>query len=190
VKITFEGDTLGHVFTQMQSALDFYRETAAFAGAASAAAVKPVEKPVENPVEMPVEMPVEKPVETFMDMPPSAAKSKPKRARTEKQRENDERLRVAAKAKIAAKQAAKTVSDPMVPPIPPPPKSAEGMDPAEVVKIRVKTIEELQAAYANGFQKEVFELLARFGNGAKSFRELPVEAFVPIREAIDNGALT
>jgi hypothetical protein len=118
------------------------------------------------------------------------AVEKPKRERTEKQRENDERLRVAAKAKIAAKKAAKTVSDPMVPPIPPPPKTAEGMDPAEVVKVRQKTIEELQAAYANGFQKEVFELLARFGNGAKSFRELPPDAFVPIREAIDNGALT
>jgi len=50
--------------------------------------------------------------------------------------------------------------------------------------------EDLQSAYANGFQKEVFELLSRFGNGAKSFRELPPESFVPIREAIDNGALT
>ena len=54
----------------------------------------------------------------------------------------------------------------------------------------MKVTEELQAAFANGFQKEVFELLSRFGNGAKSFRELPPEAFVPIREAIDNGALT
>jgi hypothetical protein len=113
-----------------------------------------------------------------------------KKARSPKQLENDERLRVAAKAKIAAKKAAKGVSDPMVPPMPPPPKTAEGMDPAEVVRVRQKTIEELQAAYANGFQKEVFELLARFGNGAKSFRELPPDAFVPIREAIDNGALT
>ena len=64
------------------------------------------------------------------------------------------------------------------------------VDPAEMVKIRQKTIEDLQTAYANGQQKEVFELLSRFGNGAKSFRELPPDAFVPIREAIDNGALT
>jgi hypothetical protein len=127
-------------------------------------------------VEKPVSKPGDKPVD--------------KKARSPKQLENDERLRVAAKAKIAAKKAAKGVSDPMVPPMPPPPKTAEGMDPAEVVRVRQKTIEELQAAYANGFQKEVFELLARFGNGAKSFRELPPDAFVPIREAIDNGALT
>ena len=183
MKITFEGDTLPHVLIQMQNALDFYRETVS---TPPAAPVKAVEKPVDKPVD--------KPVETFMDMPPSVAKPKPRRERTEKQRENDERLRVAAKekiaAKIAAKKIAKGVSDPMVPEIPPPPKTAEGMDPAEVVRVRQKTIEELQAAYANGFQKEVFELLARFGNGARSFRELPVEAFVPIREAIDNGALT
>jgi hypothetical protein len=74
----------------------------------------------------------------------------------------------------------------------PPPATAEslGLAPDEVVKVRQKTIEDLQSAYANGFQKEVFELLSRFGNGAKSFRELPPESFVPIREAIDNGALT
>jgi hypothetical protein len=64
------------------------------------------------------------------------------------------------------------------------------MDPVEVVKIRQKTIEDLQSAYANGHQKEVFELLSRFGNGAKSFRELPPEAFMPISEAISKGALT
>ena len=64
------------------------------------------------------------------------------------------------------------------------------VDPAEMVKIRQKTIEDLQTAYANGHQKEVFELLSRFGNGAKSFRELPPDAFLPIRDAIDKGALT
>ena len=64
------------------------------------------------------------------------------------------------------------------------------MDPAEVVRLRQQTIEDLQAAYANGREREVYELLARFGEGAKSFRELKPEAFVPIREAIDNGALT
>ena len=64
------------------------------------------------------------------------------------------------------------------------------VDPAEMVKVRQKTLEDLQTAYANGHHKEVLELLSRFGNGAKSFRELPPEAFTPIREAIDNGALT
>jgi len=63
-------------------------------------------------------------------------------------------------------------------------------DPADIVKLRQRTINDLQEAYANGHQAEVFELLSRFGNGAKSFRELPADAFVPIREAIDSGALT
>jgi len=84
-------------------------------------------------------------------------------------------------------------------PVPPEPKAApkakaatlaEQMDPAEMVKLRQKTIADLQDAYANGHQAEVFELLSRFGNGAKSFRELPPDAFVPISEAIAKGALT
>ena len=128
-----------------------------------------------------------------------------KRTRTPRQLENDERLRQAALAKIEAKKVAKAKTkldaaaaqyrkeiapDPM--PTPPPPASAEslGLEPDEVVRIRQKTITDLQEAYANGHQQEVFELLSRFGNGAKSFRELPPESFVPIREAIDNGALT
>ena len=58
-----------------------------------------------------------------------------------------------------------------------------------MVKIREKTFEELRTAYANGHQNEVMELLSRFGNGAKTFRELPPESFMPIRKAIDLGAL-
>jgi len=114
---------------------------------------------------------------------------KPAKARSPKQLENDAKLRERA---LAKKAAGLKVGDPMVPPIPPPPATAEslGLAPDEVARNRARTIEDLQAAYANGFQKEVFELLSRFGNGAKSFRELPPEAFVPIREAIDNGALT
>lgn len=64
------------------------------------------------------------------------------------------------------------------------------LDPAELVVLRTKTIAELQAAYAGGKHQEVLELLSRFGNGAKSFRELQADAFVPIREAIELGALT
>lgn len=123
------------------------------------------------------------------ETPPTVTKP-----RTPKQLENDERLRVAAKAKQAEKKAAKAPKPPMPPEVreAPPPATAEslGLLPDEIVKVRQKTIEDLQSAYANGFQKEVFELLSRFGNGAKSFRELPPDAFVPIREAIDNGALT
>jgi len=192
MKLTFKGNTLGEVFDQMESMLAFHKKLS-----------EPMragwnrDAPVLKPVEQPVEKPVEKSADNFvgnpMEVPPREKPAeKPKRARSAKQLENDEKLRVAAKAKVAAKKAAKvqTLDTASMMPMPPPPKTAEGMDPAEVVKIRQKTIEELQAAYANGFQKEVFELLARFGNGAKSFRELPPESFVPIREAIDNGALT
>ena len=34
------------------------------------------------------------------------------------------------------------------------------VDPAEIVKLRQKTLEELQTAYANGHHKEVLELLS------------------------------
>lgn len=62
-------------------------------------------------------------------------------------------------------------------------------DPATMAAIRTKTIEDLQAAYSGGHQKAVFDLLSKFGNGAKSFRELSVKDFIPIRKAIDAGAL-
>ena len=94
------------------------------------------------------------------------------------------KMREAKNAKAAAAPA------PAPKPEEPQPEDPTAGDPAEIIKLRQETIEALQAAYANGHQKEVFELLSRFGNGAKSFRELPPEAFRPIREAIDKGALT
>ena len=98
------------------------------------------------------------------------------------------KMQAAKAAKKAEREAAAAQPAPAAPA--PVQKAAAPLDPADMVKLRQKTIEELQAAYANGHQKEVFELLSRFGNGAKSFRELPPEAFQPIREAIDLGALT
>lgn len=197
MRVTFEGRTIIDVMVQMESML------AAIAVKDASERHAPKAPPtVDAPKSMPeyifeapgsdtataVDTPVDTPVDVLGEKP---AKPRAKRERSEKQRENDEKLRVAAKAKVAAKKAAKaTVDTALGMPMPPPPKSAEGMDPAEVVRIRQKTIEELQAAYANGFQNEVLELLSRFGNGAKSFRELTPDAFVPIREAIDNGALT
>ena len=196
MKLSFEGTTYQAILDEMESVLaasnmsrqqavknilETVSENATTTALPSAAPVTEPQGPgldlfpVETPVDKPVENPVEKP------------------GRTPKQLENDERLRVRAQEKAAAKKAAKKAApapapEPVAPP--PPPKTAEAIDPAEVVKIRQKTIEDLQSAYANGFQKEVFDLLSRFGNGAKSFRELPPDAFVPIREAIDNGALT
>lgn len=73
---------------------------------------------------------------------------------------------------------------------PEPEPEPETLDPARLTAIRVKTTEDLQAAYSNGKHKQVLALLAKYGNGAKSFRELQIKDFVPIRKAIDEGALT
>lgn len=190
MKLTFEGKTFGDVLDQMRDVLDGTAKPKASMveprpAPLTAATTFPPQGPGPDvfaerstPVDKPVNKPVNKPV------------SKP--GRTPKQLENDERLRVAAKAKMEAKRAAKAqVTTALETPLPPPlaTATAEGMDPAEVVRVRQKTITDLQEAYANGRQEEVFELLSRFGNGAKSFRELPPESFVPIRQAIDLGAL-
>lgn len=184
MKLTFEGQSIHDIVDQMKHVLAAYPGkpntsaplTAATTFPPQAAKTQGPGPDVFAERSTPVEKPVNKPL------------GKP--GRTPKQLENDERLRVAAKAKMAAKKAAKAeVSTALEKPLPPL-ATAEGMDPAEVVRVRQKTITDLQEAYANGHQQEVFELLSRFGNGAKSFRELPPEAFMPIRQAIDNGALT
>lgn len=194
MKVTFEGDTLRSVLLQMEDML-------------AVTSLKIIPKPVsENPKKTALPLdelfgpggpgpeetqaaaPVDKPVDKPVDSPEKKAAAADKMAK----------LRAAKEAKKAAKAAAAAPAEapPAKPPEPSTPKAAKGqatsqtMDPAEIVKIRAKTIEDLQTAYANGHQKEVFELLSRFGNGAKSFRELQPDAFVPIREAIDNGALT
>jgi hypothetical protein len=190
LKITFEAPYLGDICTQMENFLaSVSRQSSSvgtqevkaagkyqFPGLAAAAPPPAAAVPVENHVDMPVENPSD-----ILGKIPWEKPAKP---------DKSEKQKAAAAKMRAAKAAKKAALAPPPMPMPPPPASAEGMDPAEVAKIRIKTIEELQAAYANGFQNEVLELLSRFGNGAKSFRELPVEAFVPIREAIDNGALT
>ena len=168
MKITFEGKTYRDILDDMASVL----------AATSKNVINTVELPKTTLDDIlddglqgpgpevraqpePVENPVDKPVEKPKGVDRVAAMNK---------------AREAKKAKAAAT-------------VPEASKEAPQPDPAEMVRIRTKTIEDLQSAYANGQQKEVFELLARFGNGAKSFRELPPESFVPIREAIDKGAL-
>lgn len=69
------------------------------------------------------------------------------------------------------------------------PEPEEVLDPIKLTAIRVKTTEDLQAAYASGKHTQVLGLLKKYGNGAKSFRELQLTDFVPIRRAIDEGAL-
>ena len=188
MKLTFEGKTLGDILDEMQGMLEKFKP-----GVLTAAAPEPVvPKAIDHEaivqeakayMEAPfiVDKPVAKPVE--------------KRVRTEKQLANDEKMRVAALARVAARRDAKARNtadvDPVKEPAPTPfdlPPEPE-IDPVEMVKLREKTFEELRTAYANGHQNEVMELLSRFGNGAKTFRELPPESFVPIRKAIDLGAL-
>jgi len=65
----------------------------------------------------------------------------------------------------------------------------EAFDPSKLTALRVKTTEELQAAYSSGKHKQVLALLSKYGNGAKSFRELQIQDFISIRKAIDEGAL-
>jgi len=179
VKITFQGEFYEDILTQMANVL---AHTARQAKASMGAEAKPAAPSIPDDLVF-ANPPVDKPV------------AKSGRTRTPKQLENDERLRERALAKKAAglKPFEKTPkAAPVEKPAPPPPATAEslGLEPDEVVKLRLKTIADLQDAYANGHQAEVFELLSRFGNGAKSFRELPADAFVPISEAIANGALT
>jgi len=164
VKITFEGQGFNEILDQMAALLErsgIKIATETYAHAQTATAQpEPVQEAIAPEAIAPVDNPLDAPVEK-----PSPT----------------ERM---AKARAAKKP--KGTPKPAPAPVPQEPFA----DPADIVKLRQRTINDLQEAYANGHQAEVFELLSRFGNGAKSFRELPADAFVPIREAIDSGALT
>jgi hypothetical protein len=141
--------------------------------------------------------PVDKPVDKTSALTPGQQQAAKMRAAKEaKAKEREEAAAAAAEKAKAEKAAMRAAVKAKIDDVPPKKKEKEkeeeekAVDPAEAVKIRQKTIADLQAAYANGFQKEVFDLLSKFGNGAKSFRELPADAFGPIRAAIDAGALT
>lgn len=126
-----------------------------------------VDKPVANPVAKPVD-------KSKLDRIAAMNKAKAEKA-----------AKAAAAAKPPVEEPAEEPEEPKAP------KAAKAANKSTLdpVQLRTTTIADLQHAYANGHQKEVFELLSRFGNGAKSFRELPPEAFGPIRDAIDKGAL-
>ena len=192
MKVTFEGPNFHNILVQMRGLIeaaklenisgDVSEKTKSTALPSATDEFKSVgsqgpgpEDPfaAEPPVDKPVVKPVDKPAKTVN---PQIAK-----------------MQAAKAAKKAEREAAAAAPPPVEKPAPKTQKAAppsEPIDPAEMVKIRQKTIADLQDAYANGHQAEVFELLSRFGNGAKSFRELPPDAFVPISEAIAKGALT
>jgi hypothetical protein len=186
VKLTFEGESMSEIVMEMAYVVDDYRQLAGFRDVKRAAARAPspdmqahaliLEHP--DPVDKPVDKPVAKPVDKPKPDPHANAAAKAAAA---------DRM-----AKVRAAKAAKA-SAPKVEPVEAEPEDPVAEKPlpdvSEIIKIRQRTINDLQEAYANGHQKEVFELLSRFGNGAKSFRELTAESFLPIREAIDGGAL-
>ena len=185
MKITFEADTLP----------DLIHQIAEFTNDIAAVQAAPLdEKPkVEAPKPVVEAKPVEKP------------KNKGGRPKGYSPKKNG----VAVAAKTAPKTKAKApepkgLSFEMEEPDEAPPLSSKGVNfedlelpqpepeqltPTQLAAIRVKTTEELQQAYAGGKHKQVLELLRKHGNGAKSFRELHIEDFVPIRKAIDDGAL-
>jgi len=192
MKVTFEGPNFHNILVQMRGLLDAAQNISGDLSektSSPASSLKdipgasmqgPGPQPLGDPfneefavVDKPVVKPVDKPAKTVN---PQIAK-----------------MQAAKAAKKAEREAAAAAPPPVEKPAPKTQKAAppsEPIDPAEMVKIRQKTIADLQDAYANGHQAEVFELLSRFGNGAKSFRELPPDAFVPISEAIAKGALT
>ena len=176
MKITFEGKTIHDVLEEMASVLAATTNPKPIPVPAGAKGPGPDLVANALPANVPVDKPVDNPVDSPVDKPPEKVKDPAKVAAMNK-----------ARAAKDAKRAAAAAPAP-IEPLFEEPKAP--IDPVEVVKIRQKTIEDLQSAYANGHQKEVFELLSRFGNGAKSFRELPPDAFVPISEAISKGALT
>ncbi len=177
MQITFEGQTLKNIFNQMAEVLAEHKNISdGVSEDAKATALPSAEPQGPGPDEDPFGLGA---VDKAEDKPEDKPGDKPVDPRIAKMQ--------AAKA---AKKAAREAEEEKPKAAPPKKAEAKALSPAEIVEIRTKTIADLQDAYANGHQKEVFELLSRFGNGAKSFRELSADAFVPIREANDNGALT
>lgn len=166
MKLTFEGQSMLEIVTAMKYVVADYHQLLQLRGKDPSPEPVPVDVvPVDKPVDKPVE---EKPFARKMREAKAAKAAKPV---TESLATESLATESLATESLATE------------PVKPPP------DVSEIIKLRQRTINDLQEAYANGRQKEVFELLSRFGNGAKSFRELTADAFVPIREAIDNGAL-
>jgi hypothetical protein len=167
MKVTFEGNTFQDVLDDMESILaatNMSRRQAATTATTATTTAKP-QGPGPDDAKAQTSGAVDKP-ETPVDKPV------------------DKMAKVrAARGKAKPAPAPEPEPDPLA-------ETAKSIDPVKMVEIRTRTIEDLQHAYANGKQQEVFELLSRFGNGAKSFRELTPDAFLPIREAIDLGALT
>ena len=167
MKITFEGKTIGEVLDQMQDMLTRVNKPllapiqANTAWTEAMAKIPAVQGPGPDVFAQPrvVDKPVDKPVSN---------PGKTSKQRTPKQLENDAKLRERA---LAKKAAGLKVGDKTPLPTPPPLKTAERMDPAEVVRIRQKTIEDLKQAYANGHKKQLTNLPPTLHNTAQTITE-------------------
>lgn len=175
MKITFEGGNLRDIYEQMHDVL-------ATISRAEGMVLKLVVAAAPEPE-------------------PEAAKVKQKVKKPDVA-ERMAKVRAARKPKPAAEPVHKPVQEPVQEPVEPaaqrifpdedpfevaPP--APVLDMAQMMALKLKTTEDLQAAYAGGKHEQVLQLLKTYGNGAKSFRELTVQDFLPIRAAIDQGAL-
>ena len=183
MRLTFEANSLKEIFEQIKNTL-----------AGTASYKPPSPEGSTSPVALEAEVFAEGPNAYVIVSPPSKPEntSKPKlskqdiaakMAKLRAARTAKAELRKAAEEKPVYKSVEKPVEEPVLEPV-------EKLEPVDLVALRTKTLAELQSAYANGKDQEVLELLSRFGNGAKTFRELKPDMFVPIREAIDLGALT
>lgn len=184
-KVTFEGKTYDDVLDAIEDFLLNHSKGTRIAATVPAVASVPalVKKP-EKP---------EKPASPKPDAAERMAKAraaKGKKKAAEPAPQYDKQVKPAPEPEPEP-EAAKQVSleDVVFPEQLPEPEPEPGLSPVELTAIRVKTTADLQEAYSSGRHKQVLALLSRYGNGAKSFRELRIEDFVPIRKAIDEGAL-
>jgi hypothetical protein len=183
IKVTFEGESIRELYHAMERFLEDVMEDAPRARALEQAAPPPevTAKP-----------------EKKQDAKPDAKErmAKARAAKVAKKKPEPEQLPKAAIAKPQITPEAVRDEVAMRPEKfedlvlePDPIDEPETIDPVNLAALRVKTTEDLQAAYSSGKHKQVLALLSKFGNGAKSFRELQIQDFVPIRKAIDDGAL-
>jgi hypothetical protein len=76
------------------------------------------------------------------------------------------------------------VTDALTAPEPTPPAPAK-----EALELKERMIEVLQNAFRAGKVDKVRAVLSKYGNGAKSFREIDIEAFPVIEKVVSQGAL-
>jgi hypothetical protein len=185
IEITFKGEDYATVFREMDEFLDWSwaadkRLPAKLDPMQKAEPPAKAEEPAK-PEEKPKPKPKSKPDAAERMAKVRAAKEAKKRLPEpppSDPRSSDEAALEAENAKIETME-----PDPFDEPAP------EAFDPAKLAALRLRTTEDLQAAYSGGKHKQVMALLSKYGNGARSFRELQIQDFVPIRKAIDDGAL-